>query len=128
MAAALFNTIVDHSKARAISAGTEPAMEVHPVVVAALREVGIDLSSQTPRKLTPELAGQADVLVTMGCGEDCPVVPGVQREDWILADPSHLALDGVRRIREEIRDRVESLIARHDWRAGPSRVLNPEPL
>ena len=82
MAAAFFNVLTDPAKARAISAGTEPADGVHPKVVDAMREVGIDLSAAHPRRLTPELASQASLLITMGSGEACPFVPGVEREDW----------------------------------------------
>jgi arsenate reductase len=110
MAAALFNALADPAKARALSAGTKPASRVHPEVVEVLREVGIDLSNTQPRRLTPQLAASADVLVTMGCGEECPVVPGVRREDWPLRDPKGLPLDEVRRIREDVRGRVEELV------------------
>src|SRR5688572_21026673 len=86
MAAAIFNRLADPLKARAISAGTEPAARVHPEVVVAMREQGIDLSSVSPQKLTAELASQAELLVTMGCGEACPAVPGLSRDDWPLED------------------------------------------
>src|SRR5262249_40241852 len=84
MAAAWFNALADTSKARAISAGTDPGTRVHPEVLNAMHEVGIDLSSKTPRKLTDELARGADMLITMGCREQCPVVPGLRRDDWPL--------------------------------------------
>ena len=115
MAAAFFNALTDPTKARAISAGTEPAEHVHPEVVGAMREVGIDLSAAPPRRLTPELASQASVLVTMGCGEACPFVPGLQREDWNLPDPKGQALERVRAIRDEIREHVERLIVTRVW-------------
>ena len=87
MAAAWLGRLADPAKARAVSAGTEPGARVHPEVVEAMREVGIDLSAAQPRKLTDDLARGATVLVTMGCGEACPAIPGLRREDWPLEDP-----------------------------------------
>ncbi len=110
MAAAWFNHFADPTRARAISAGTEPAARVHPAVVAAMREVGIDLSSTQPSRLTEALAVSVQVLVTMGCGETCPVVPGVRRIDWAIVDPQGQSLEQVRVIRDEIRDRVRELL------------------
>jgi arsenate reductase len=115
MAAAFLNALADPAKARAISAGTHPGESVHPEVVDAMRELGIDLSAVRPRRLTPELAAQASVLITMGCGEACPFVPGVQREDWNLADPHAMPLERVRAIRDEIRERVERLVGGRGW-------------
>jgi arsenate reductase len=112
MAAAFFNALADPAKARAISAGTQPADRVSPVVVDAMREVGLDLWRAVPRRLTADLAREAAWLVTMGCGDGCPVLPGVKREDWPLDDPTGLPLDRVRAIRDEIRSRVEMLVAR----------------
>jgi arsenate reductase len=112
MAAAWFSRLADPSKARAISAGTDPAAHVHEAVVEVMRDAGIDLSRATPQKLTPELAQQAQVLVTMGCGDACPFVPGARIEDWPLPDPTGQPADAVRTIRDEIRRRVEDLIAR----------------
>jgi arsenate reductase len=120
MAAALFNELADPAKARAISAGTEPGPRVHPVVVEALGEIGIDVSGAEPRKLTDELAATAQLLVTMGCGEACPVVPGLERDDWPLDDPKGRALAEVRTIREEIARRVRALIDARGWRAHPA--------
>ena len=120
MAAAFFNALADPAKARAISAGTEPAGEVHPEVVDAMREVGIDLSAALPRHLTPAMASQATLLVTMGCGEACPLVPGVQREDWNLPDPKGEPPECVRAIRDQVRKRVEQLVAMRGWQAGRS--------
>jgi len=111
MAAAFFNALADPTKAHAISAGTEPGARVHPEVVAAMREVGVDLTGASPRKLTDALATQADLLVTMGCGEACPFVPGLRREDWPLDDPKGQSLERVRAIRDEIGARVERLLA-----------------
>jgi arsenate reductase len=110
MSAAFFNQLADPSSARAISAGTQPASHVHPVVVEAMQEVGIDLSHAKPQKLTAELARDAEMLVTMGCGDECPYVPGLRRDDWPLADPKGQSLDDVRRTRDEIRSRVVSLL------------------
>jgi arsenate reductase len=114
MAAAWFSRLADPSKARAISAGTDPAAHVHEAVVEVMRDAGIDLSRATPQKLTPDLAQQAQVLVTMGCGDACPFVPGARIEDWPLPDPQGQPADAVRTIRDEIRHRVEDLIARED--------------
>jgi arsenate reductase len=111
MAAALFNAMADPLKARAISAGTEPGTRVHPEVLEVMREIGIDLSNAMPQKLTEELAASADLLVTMGCGEKCPYVPGLRRDDWPLRDPKGLAIDEVRAIRDEVRERVRDLLS-----------------
>lgn len=94
----------------AVSAGTAPGERVHPEVVAVMKEVGIDLSSATPRKLTAELAQGADLLVTMGCGDECPYVPGLKIEDWPLEDPKGKPIERVREIRDEIKRRVEDLL------------------
>ena len=98
MAAALFNQIADPSLTQAISAGTEPATHIHHEVLNAMREVGIELDGVTPQFLSADLASQANVLVTMGCGESCPVVPGAKREDWELPDPKGQPLERVRQI------------------------------
>lgn len=119
MAAAFFNTMADSQKARAISAGTHPGERVHPEVVSVMREVGIDLADAQPQKLTAELAKGVHSLVTMGCGDECPVVPGAKRDDWPLADPKDKPVEEVRRIRDEIRDRVTAMLNSHGWkRAG----------
>ena len=118
MAAALFNQLADSSKARAISAGTDPGPHVHPEVVTAMREVGVDLSDAPTKNLTSEVAQQAQVLVTMGCGDECPYVPGAKRDDWPLEDPKEKPIEKVRQIRDEIRARVEGLIAREGWAAS----------
>lgn len=112
IAAALFNALVDPSHARAVSAGTEPAPRVHPVVVGVMREAGIDLSAARPTRLTLEDASVADLLVTMGCGEACPVIPGRRREDWLLDDPAGKPADDVRRIRDAIAVRIQGLLER----------------
>ena len=116
MAAAWFNALTDPRKARAISAGTDPGPRVHPEVITAMREVGVDLVSAATAKLTPELAQQAQLLVTMGCGDECPYVPGAKRDDWPLEDPKGKPIERVREIRDEIRDRVQALIEHEGWR------------
>ena len=110
MAAAFFNQLADPKKARAISAGTRPGVSVHPEVVEVMREVDIDLSLNQPQTLTPELASTAQFLMTMGCGDECPVVPGVARDDWPLDDPKGQPIERVRRIRNEIDERVRKLV------------------
>ena len=120
MAAAWFNLMSDPTKARAISAGTDPGPRVHPEVVTAMNEVGIDLSAAPTSKLTTELAQRAQMLITMGCGDQCPVVQGLKRDDWPLEDPKGKALDQVRRIRDEIRDRVIQLLDAQEWRRSPN--------
>ena len=115
MAAAFFNQKVDPKRARAISAGTQPGERVHPEVVSVMREAGIDLSTVKPQKLTAELAKGVHTLVTMGCGDECPAVPGARRDDWPLPDPKGKPLDAVRAIRDEIRTRVSELIATEGW-------------
>ena len=118
MAAAFFNSLADASKARAVSAGTQPADRVHPEVVATMKEIGFDLSTAQPQLLSADLAKRASMLVTMGCGEECPVVPGLRREDWPLEDPKGQPAARVRAIRDEIRTRVERLVAAEGWLAS----------
>jgi arsenate reductase len=115
MAAAWFNALADPTKARAISAGTEPAARVHPEVLEAMRDAGLDLAGSKPQKLTDELARGAQILVTMGCGEQCPVVPGLRREDWPLEDPKGKSVERVREIRDDVRARVVELLRREGW-------------
>jgi arsenate reductase len=115
MAAAFFNSLADPAKARALSAGTRPGPAVHPEVAEAMREIGIDLSSATPRLLTDDLARRVNLLITMGCGEECPYVPDVERDDWSLPDPKGRPLDEVRAIRDDIRTRVAALIEARGW-------------
>ncbi|MGI4826737.1 MAG: arsenate reductase ArsC [Janthinobacterium lividum] len=110
MAAAFFNQLADRTKAEAISAGTEPGLRVHPQVLAVMQEVGIDLSEAKPQKLTQELANDAALLITMGCGDKCPYVPGLRRDDWPLKDPNGLSLENVRQIRDDIKSRVQTLL------------------
>lgn len=115
MAAAFFNALAAPGRARAISAGTQPAERVHPEVMEAMREAGIDLSGARPQKLTEALARDATLLVTMGCGDECPHAPGLRRGDWPLQDPKGQAAGRVREIRDEIRRRVEALLAEEQW-------------
>ena len=110
IAAAWFNKLADRTKAHAISAGAAPAHVVHPEVIAAMQEVGIDVSAQKPQRLTDDLAGSAQYLITMGCGDTCPVVPGAKRYDWDIADPKGQPTAVVRAIRDDIRARVEHLL------------------
>jgi arsenate reductase len=115
MAAALFNLLADPGKAKAISAGTEPGSRVHPEVLEAMKELGVDLSSVKPQKLTQDLASKAALLITMGCGEACPVVPGLRRDDWPLEDPKGKPLARVREIRDDVRRRVRELLVTEGW-------------
>jgi len=116
MAAAFFNALADTSRARALSAGTRPGSAVHPEVAAVMNEAGFDLTSATPQLLTDDLAASVDVLITMGCGAECPYVRGVERDDWALPDPAGRPLPEVRAIREEIRARVAALVEARNWR------------
>jgi arsenate reductase len=115
MAAAIFNQLADRRRARGLSAGTEPGDRVNPEVVTVMREIGVDLESVAPQKLTDGLACEADILVTMGCGEACPVLPGVERDDWPLDDPKGQPLERVRQIRDEVERRVRKLLAERGW-------------
>lgn len=115
MAAALFNLRADPRKARAISAGTEPGARVHSEVVTAMRELDVDLSGAQPQKLTDALAGTVNVLITMGCGEACPYIPGLERRDWPLEDPKGKSIERVRQIRDEVDEHIRSLIAEKGW-------------
>ncbi len=125
MAAAFFTALADREHVRAISAGTAPGPRVHPVVAAAMLEVGIDLRTAEPRLLTPELATSASLLVTMGCGETCPYIPGLEVEDWALPDPKDLPLTEVRVIRDTIRDRVAALVTARGWARIPRMEATP---
>lgn len=110
MAKAFFNQLADVSKFKAVSAGTQPAAKVHPEVLEVMSEVGIDLSKAQPTLLTQELAGEASLLVTMGCGENCPYVPGLKIIDWPLSDPKGKDIESVRAIRDQIKRLVTELI------------------
>jgi len=93
-----------------LSAGSQPADRVNPAAIAAMAEEGIDIAARTPKLLTDEAVEEADVVITMGCGDECPFHPGKRYEDWVLDDPAGQGLDAVRPIRDEIRNRVEALI------------------
>jgi arsenate reductase len=99
---------------RALSAGTTPADRVHPEVVEVMREIGIDLADREPKLLTRELAEQADVVVTMGCGDECPYIPGRRYVDWDVEDPKGRPLDEVRATRDDIDRRVRELVEELD--------------
>jgi arsenate reductase len=114
MAAAFFNHLTDPQKAQALSAGTDPGERIHPEVQAAMLEIGIDLSGAKPQKLTEELARDAQLLITMGCGDKCPYVPGLRRDDWPLRDPKGLSASEVRLIRDNVRRHVQELIEREN--------------
>jgi arsenate reductase len=121
MSAALFEQAAA-GRHQALSAGTTPAERVHPEVVEVMRELGIDLSDRVPRMLSRELADQADVLVTMGCGDECPYIPGKRYIDWDLQDPKGRPLDEVRATRDDIARRVDALVAELD---RPARATTP---
>jgi arsenate reductase len=114
MAAAFFNQLAGQEPAglRALSAGTAPGDRVHPEVLQVMAEAGLDLSAARPTRLTEALARDAQLLITMGCGDACPYVPGLRIEDWPLEDPKGKPLDQVRAIRDDIRARVVALVAR----------------
>jgi arsenate reductase len=118
MAAAWFNALADRDKVAAVSAGTEPGARVHPEVVTAMREVGLELEGIAPQRLTDDLAKAASILVTMGCGEACPVVPGLRRLDWPLEDPKGKPIERVREIRDDVRKRVVELLRDQGWTAA----------
>jgi len=111
MAAAFFNALADNSDGQALSAGTQPGERVHPEVVSAMQEVGIDLSGAIPQLLTEDLAKDADLLITMGCGDACPYVPGLRKDDWPLEDPKGQSMENVRAIRDDIQVRVRQLLS-----------------
>jgi arsenate reductase len=115
MAAAFFNHLANPRLAHAVSAGTDPADRLHPVVVEVMQEAGIDMSGSRPRRLTVALARDAVLLVTMGCGDRCPFLPGVMVADWPLPDPKDRPIEEVRRIRDDVRARVGGLVASSGW-------------
>ena len=122
MAATLFNKYVKPQKARAISAGTEPAKQVHSEVVSVMKELGMDLSLAIPTYFSLELTQSANLLVTMCCGEKCPFVPGLERKDWPITDPKAKSLEEVRRIRDQIKDLVIALLKEKSW-LNPNELL-----
>ncbi|MGF7183596.1 arsenate reductase ArsC [Tunturiibacter psychrotolerans] len=114
MAAAFFNQLANSLKVEAISAGMEPGERIHPEVLSVMKEVGIDLTHAKPQKLTDDLAQDAHLLITMGCGDKCPYVPGLRRDDWPLPDPKGQPIEEVRVIRDEVRRRVQKLLVNED--------------
>jgi arsenate reductase len=119
MAAALLTLLADPTKVRGVSAGTQPGARVHPEVLLAMRELGVDLEGVQPQLLTAAMVAASGFLITMGCGEACPVAPpSVQRLDWPLEDPKGKTMERVREIRDEVRQRVEALIAAQGWSPG----------
>jgi arsenate reductase (thioredoxin) len=120
MSQALFERAAD-GRHTAGSAGTQPGDRVHPQVVEAMRELGLDLAGRTPQALTRDMAERADVVVTMGCGDECPYIPGKRYIDWDLEDPAGLPLEDVRGIRDDIARRVEELVAELDHDVPASR-------
>jgi protein-tyrosine-phosphatase len=122
MSQALFERAAD-GRHSALSAGTTPGEHVHPEVVEVMRELGIDLSDRVPQGLTVELAQQADVVVTMGCGDACPYIPGKHYIEWNLPDPKDRPLEEVRATRDEIQQRVSALVTELDKGAHPSLLL-----
>ena len=108
--AAAFLTHLSQGRVEVRSAGSAPAEKVNPAAVQAMAEVGIDIAAETPKILTDEAVRQSDVVITMGCGDTCPFYPGKRYEDWVLDDPAGKGIEAVRRIRDEIRRRVEDLI------------------
>lgn len=109
--AAAFLTSLSQGAVEVRSAGSRPAEKVNPAAVEAMAEVGIDMSAETPKVLTTEAVKDSDVVITMGCGDECPYFPGKRYEDWVLEDPAGKGVDSVRPIRDEIKGRVEALIA-----------------
>lgn len=109
MSRALFERVAG-DRHRALSAGTAPAARVHPEVIAVMNELGVDLTGRTPTRLTGELVRQADLVITMGCGDECPFIPGKRRIGWDLPDPAGQPFERVRTIRDEIGERVRRLV------------------
>jgi arsenate reductase len=121
MAAAFFNQAADPARARAASAGTTPAERVHPEVAQVMGELGVDLAAAKPQLLTTDLAAGTRLLVTMGCGEECPYIPGAEIQDWPLEDPKEKPLERVRQIRDDIQRRVASLVESRGWASTARR-------
>ena len=120
MAAALLDHYAE-GRVHVRSAGSAPADEINPAVVAAMSELGIDVSKEFPKPMTDEVVQAADAVVTMGCGDACPIYPGKRYEDWEVADPAEADLDGVRRIRDDISERVQRLLAELTHAVGAGR-------
>jgi arsenate reductase len=115
MAAAFFNLMADPAKAHAVSAGAQPADKLQPEVVAAMADIGVDISGAKPQQLTEALARSGQWLITLGGGEACPNVQGLTREDWPLADPQGQSVDDVMKIRDQIAAMVANLLERAGW-------------
>jgi arsenate reductase (thioredoxin) len=115
MAAAFLNLLADPARATALSAGIQPGAHVHPEVVAAMKEVGVDLSAARPRLLADVLTQRASLLVTMGCADECPYILGLRTESWSLADPSGQPLSRVRQIRDHVGMMVAQLVSSRGW-------------
>ncbi|MDJ0319489.1 arsenate reductase ArsC [Pseudarthrobacter sp. PS3-L1] len=109
--AAAFLTVLSQGSINVRSAGSQPAEAVNPAAVAAMAELGIDMSAEIPKVLTTEAVKESDVVITMGCGDECPFFPGKRYEDWVLEDPAGQGVAAVRPIRDEIKVRIEELIA-----------------
>ena len=120
MAAALLDHYAE-GRVHVRSAGSAPAEQINPAVVVAMSEVGVDVSKEFPKPLTDEVVQAADAVITMGCGDACPIYPGKRYEDWEVADPADADLDGVRRIRDDIAERVRTLLAEITAPAGAAR-------
>jgi arsenate reductase len=108
--AAAFLTSLSNGAVEVRSAGSQPAEQINPAAVEAMAEVGIDMSAEVPKVLTTEAVKESDVVITMGCGDECPYFPGKRYEDWVLEDPAGKGVESVRPIRDEIRTRIEGLI------------------
>jgi arsenate reductase len=126
MALGWFKHLAD-DRAVALSGGSEPADQVNPSAVAAMAEVGIDITAEQPKRWTDEMFGEADVVITMGCGDTCPFAPGKRYEDWPLDDPAGQGVEAVRPIRDQIEHRVRGLLASLDVSvdAGPDPTIGP---
>ena len=109
--AAGFMTHLGQGRVEVLSAGSAPKDSINPVAVEAMAEVGIDISHNSPKVLTPEAVQQSDAVITMGCGDACPFYPGKRYEDWVLEDPAGQGIESVRVIRDDIKQRVETLLA-----------------
>jgi arsenate reductase len=127
MAAAFFNLLADPARASAFSAGVEPAERLHPEVVAAMKEVGVDLSAARPTLLTAEMMRGASLVVTMGCGEECPYVLGLRMEDWPIGDPVGQPLERVRQMRDDLGLMVAHLVSIRRWVRGLQDPLPRKP-
>jgi arsenate reductase len=116
--AAGFMTALSRGTVEVLSAGSEPKEQINPVAVEAMREAGIDIAGNVPKVLTPEAVRESDAVITMGCGDTCPIFPGKRYEDWELEDPAGKDIDTVRRVRDDIKRRVEALLTELTPAAG----------